>query len=373
MARRESANGETLLFVRSACDMPPLVNDDLAERIRMSRDPDQVSDWPSDRLEYLRDAGVFRWGLPVEFGGLPLTGSQMLEGYIELARLCLTTAFILTQRDAACHRIANSENLALRQKLLPDHCAGRALATVGISHLSTSRQHWSRPSVIAHRTGDGFELTGEAPWVTGARHADLLVTGATIDDEQQILVAIPTTRTGVNIGEPLKLMALNASCTGSVNLERVAVSTAEIVAGPASHVMKLDAKGGTGSFTTTAVAIGAAQRTLDGLRGESESRRELAEIVSALSTEHASLREDLLAAATRQSAGTMVQGAAEQLRQRANSIASRAALAYVCSAKGAGFVSGHPAERSLREAMFFQVWSCPPAVTKGTLHELAHR
>jgi alkylation response protein AidB-like acyl-CoA dehydrogenase len=353
--------------------MPSLVDNHLADRFRTTPDPDQASDWPSDRLGHLRDAGVFRWGLPVEFGGLPLAGPQMLEGYIELARLCLTTAFILTQRDAACHRIANSENLALRQKLLPDHCAGRALATVGISHLSTSRQHWSRPSVIARRTGSGFELTGEAPWVTGARHADLLVTGATIEDDQQILVAIPTNRTGVNIGEPLKLLALNASCTGSVNLERVAVSTDEIIVGPAPQVLKLDSKGGTGSFTTTAVAIGAAQRTLDGLRGESESRPELIEIVSAFTTEHAKLRDDLLAGATRLSEGSTVPGAAEDLRQRANSIASRAALAYVCSAKGAGFVSGHPAERLLREAMFFQVWSCPPAVTKVTLTELSHR
>jgi alkylation response protein AidB-like acyl-CoA dehydrogenase len=353
--------------------MPSLVDNDLAERIRKTPDPDQATDWPSDRLGCLRDAGVFRWGLPVEFGGLPVTVPQMLEGYIELARLCLTTAFILTQRDAACHRIANSENLALRQKLLPDHCAGRALATVGISHLSTSRQHWSRPSVIARRTEDGFELTGEAPWVTGARHADLLVTGATIDYNQQILVAIPKTRTGVNIGEPLKLMALNASCTGSVNLDRVAVSTEEIVVGPAPQVLKVDGKGGTGSLTTTAVAIGTAQQTLDGLRGESDSRPELAETVDSLCTEHASLRDDLLAAAIRLSQGSMPQGAVEQLRQRANSIASRAALAYVCSAKGAGFISGHPAERSLREAMFFQVWSCPPAVTKATLDQLAHR
>ena len=135
--------------------MSPLVDENLAARIRRTPDPELTGEWPGERLASLREAGVFRWGLPVEFGGRVVTSPQLLEGYLELARLCLTTAFILTQRDAACHRIANSPNLELRQRVLPDHCSGRALATVGISHLSTSRQHWSRPSVVARRTAGG--------------------------------------------------------------------------------------------------------------------------------------------------------------------------------------------------------------------------
>lgn len=352
--------------------MSPLVDQSLIDRIRLAPDPEQTGQWPTERLASLRELGVFRWGLPVEFGGLPTTNAQMLEGYLELARLCLTTAFILTQRDAACHRIANSTNSELRQNLLPDHCSGKALATVGISHLSTSRQHWSRPSVTARSTSDGFELTGEAPWVTGASHADLLVTGATLDDRQQILVAIPTQRAGVTVGAPLKMLALDASCTGTVILNGVLVSHDEIVAGPVSQALKVGATGGTGSLTTTAVAIGAAARTLDGLREESTARPDITTSVESLSREQAQLRSDLLSAAAGDSkSADEGRNIAEQLRHRANSLATRVAQAYMCCAKGAGFVTGHPAERSLRESMFFQVWSCPPAVTTQTLAELA--
>ena len=353
--------------------MSLLVDEALVGRIQRSPDPELNGEWPTGRLMALREAGVFRWGLPVELGGSVVTAPQILEGYLELARLCLTTAFILTQRDAACHRISNSPNLELRQRLLPDHCSGRALATVGISHLSTSRQHWSRPSVLARRTADGYELTGEAPWVTGARHADLLVTGAAIESGGQILVAIPTQREGVLVGEPLQLLALTAACTGCVMLNRVAVRTDEIVAGPADQVMKIGATGGTGSLTTVAVALGAASRTLDGLRAEAASRADLGDIVDSLTNEQTRLRADLIDAATGGSSSADHDGRtpAERLRHRANSLATRAAQAYVCSAKGAGFVTGHPAERSLRNAMFFHVWSCPPAVTKETLRELA--
>ncbi len=350
--------------------MSPLVDTNLAKRIRDTPDPEITGTWPSERLACLRDFGVFRWGLPVEFGGLPATRFQLLEGYVELARLCLTTAFILTQRDAACHRIAASQNLELRQRLLPDHCSGRALATVGISHLSTSRQHWSRPSVVANRTPDGFELTGEAPWVTGARFANLLVTGASVDNEEQILVAIDTGRQGVTICEPLKLLALNSSCTGSVMLDRVAARFEDAIVGPVPQVMKVGATGGTGSLTTTAVAIGATSRTLEGLVGEAASRPDLVAVTDSLSHEHACLRADLLEAAEDSPDSSDARLAAESLRHRANSLAARTAQAFVCCAKGAGFVSGHPAERSLRESMFFQVWSCPPSVTKDTLNEL---
>lgn len=351
--------------------MNPLVNDDLAHRIRNAVDPAISGEWPAERLQVLRDAGVFRWGMPAEFGGLPVSTPQMLDGYIELARLCLTTAFILTQRDAACHRIANSENQGLRQQLLPDHCTGRAMATVGISHLSTSRQHWSRPSVVATRTPAGFELTGEAPWVTGAGHVDLLVTGATLENGEQILVAIPARRDGVRVGLPLALLALNESRTGSVVLDRVAVTTDEVILGPTSQVMKVGQTGGTGSFTTTAVALGAARSTLDGLQSESQSRPDLLDLVTSLSQEHARLRSELLEAAGNPPRVSEGRTEAERLRFQANSLVVRAAHAYVCCTKGAAFVSGHPAERAWRESMFFQVWSCPPNVTRDTLLDLS--
>jgi len=350
--------------------MSPLIDESLAKKIAQFAEPETTGEWPAGRLNAVREAGLFRWGMPVEFGGLVVETPQMLAGYIELSRLCLTTAFILTQRDAACHRLANSPNALIRQTLLPEHCSGQSLATVGISHLSTSRQHWSRPSVAATETPDGYEITGEAPWVTGGRQADLLVTGATLENGEQILAAVPTKRTGVVVGPALKLMALNESYTGSVMLDRVQISREEIVLGPMPHVMKVGATGGTGSFTTTAVAIGAATRTLQEFECESTSRPELADVIQQLTDQLSMLRTDLMTAASTSMAADQLKTTAEDLRLRANSLVTRTAQAYVCSAKGAGFVQGHPAERYLRQSMFFQVWSCPPVVTQARLSEL---
>ncbi len=110
--------------------MNSLIDASLAHRMAEFPDPETTGEWPTGRLNAVCEAGLFRWGLPVEFGGQVVSTPQMLEGYLELSRLCLTTAFILTQRDAACHRLANSPNEMLRRSLLPDHCSGRSLATV---------------------------------------------------------------------------------------------------------------------------------------------------------------------------------------------------------------------------------------------------
>ena len=129
-----------------------------------------VDDWPGHQLhELVAAAGLLRWGLPVEYGGVAVSDTAMLHAYETLASACLTTTFVLTQRNAACQRIANSDNREIKAELLPPLCAGESFATVGISHLTTSRQHLAKPAVSAVETPDGFVLNGTVPWVTVRR------------------------------------------------------------------------------------------------------------------------------------------------------------------------------------------------------------
>ena len=70
-------------------------------------------------------------------------------------------------------------------------------------------------------------------------------------------------------------------------------------------------------------------------------------------------------------ARSSVATAAELLRQRANSLVLRATQAALVTAKGAGYVQGHPVGRWCREALFFLVWSCSQPVVSANLCELA--
>ncbi|MEZ6061562.1 MAG: acyl-CoA dehydrogenase family protein [Planctomycetaceae bacterium] len=341
----------------------------LLRELRREPFPDEVEAWPAERFAAMAQADVMKWNLPAEWGGIGLIDAEMLEGLRLLSSACLVTTFILTQRNAACQRIVTSSNDAAKHRYLPDLCAGKTFATVGISHLTTSRQHVKTPPVQVTPVDSGFVLNGIVPWATSATRAQMLVTGGQLTDGRQILAAIPVDRAGVEVQPPVRLMALNASQTGAVLLNDVRISQDEVLHGPVTGVMKQGAGGGAGSLGTSALAIGAACGTLRQLAEESVRRPDLTEFVDPLQDECDHLTADLQLAATGQHPDG--EAAAESLRRQANSLALRSAQSWLAATKGAGYVAGHPAEQAVRESMFFLVWSCPQPVLTANLRELA--
>jgi len=326
-------------------------------------------DWPGPQFEELAKSGVLGYVIPREHGGGEVTAAELTASYVRLSTACLVTTFVLTQRNGACQRIAASENEELKAMLLPTLSRGERFATVGVSHLTTSRQHLGRPAVTVEQRGSVYRLNGTAPWVTGAKYADDIVTGGTCADGRQILAAVPTDAPGVAVNPPPKLLALNASQTGSVEFDGVEVDERRVIAGPVEQVMKQGVGGGAGSLTTSALAVGTALGTLQRLEAEMENRPSLADVYKPLADEQAKLESDLHVATSNQPGAPSV--STETLRSRANSLVLRVAQAYLTAAKGAGFLAGHPAERALREAAFFLVWSCPQPVQTAALREFA--
>lgn len=341
--------------------------DRVVNELRELRRRHSESDWPEKSLQALSDADVLRWTIPAVYGGLDVSDAELVQGYVALSEACLLTTFILTQRNGAIQRLASTENERVRALWLPRLCTHACFATVGISHLTTSRQHWRRPAVHAELTTDGVVLSGEVPWVTGAAHAEVIVTGATCDDGRQLLVALPTALPGVEVQPHADLLALTGSHTGPVRLKDVRLSAENVIAGPVERVMQRGKGGGTGSLTTSALAVGHAAQAVAFLLEEAERREDLRAIAEAFRRELQSVQNDLLDAAGDPGSPHT----AESLRTRANSLVLRATQAMLAAAKGAGFVKGHPAERAVREAMFFLVWSCPQPVVRAALQEFA--
>ena len=334
---------------------------------RGSLEPDGV--WPARQMARLAESGVFGWLIPRRWGGSELDELAILNGYLELADACLTSAFILTQFNSAVQKLVTCGCEDLQETCLPRLARGECFTTVGISHLTTSRSRGPGPAVTAEPVGTGYRMRGHIPWVTGARAAQLIVVGGTCSNGEQLLAVVESTDPGLTIAPPLQFLALTASQTGPIELRDVIVRPEQIVAGPAPEVLKIGSRSGTGSLTTSALALGTARSTLRALRIETQSTPCFESVVSQLADEGLSVEQALLAA-SRNEPGAW---SAEQVRLRANSYVTRLAQTYLAAAKGTGFVSGHPAERAVREAMFFYVWSCPQSVVQGNLQELACR
>lgn len=322
--------------------------------------------WPEEQLRWFANAGVYRWFIPPEFGGLGWDEQQILEGYLALSQSCLATTFVLTQWNAACRRILASDNQQLKGELLPKMASGELFATVGISHLTTSRQHIGQPVLKAAPQADGtLVLNGFSPWVTGGASAGVIVVGATLEDGRQILAAVPACRAGMRPRPGARLVALSASCTDLVDLAQVVVHPGELVAGPVSDVMQASG-GGAGGLQTSTLAVGLSLSAVAFLKAQAEKRPDLLAPAEKLDAD----TQALVAALRELTDGSGAISSAE-LRQQANSLVLRSTQAALQAAKGAGFLATHPTGRWAREALFFLVWSCPQPVAQANLCEFA--
>jgi alkylation response protein AidB-like acyl-CoA dehydrogenase len=341
----------------------PIAAADLEALAGLADAADEVPSWPEASWAVLRRAGVLAWAVPREYGGEERSALELLEGYEQLAGACLTTAFLLSQREAACRRLVESGQEALCGELLPALARGERFATVGLSQLTTSRQH-TGPSLVVRSAGPGLVLDGVIPWVTGAERADHLVIGAVLEDGRQVLAVLPAGLPGVSVGPPLPLAALRGSVTAEVRCDGVALDQRWLLTGPAERVLKPGRSGG--GLETSCLALGLAGAAIARLEQEATARPGLAESVRALRERHGGLRAQM----HRLAAGAA--GAeAVALRAKANALVLSATQATLTASKGTGFVRGHPAQRWARQALFFLVWSCPWPAASATLAHLS--
>ncbi len=284
------------IFIQSP-DQPELSQ--LRQRlIDQPLSPDERQQWIAGQLATCAQYGVFRWFVPQSLGGLGWSEPDVIRGYLALASACLTTTFVMTQWTAAVKRILASSNRSLAERLVPDLLSGKQFTTVGISHLTTSRQHLDRPAVTARPArGGGYILDGFSPWVTGAPLADVLVVGATTDDGAQLLLALPMDTAGVDVGPSHPLVALSASLTGPVQFQQVLVSAEHIVAGPEPQILGGGSGARTGGLQTSTLALGLARAAVEYLGTQAEARFHLTDSRDSLDQSLQELTDILLSAA----------------------------------------------------------------------------
>jgi alkylation response protein AidB-like acyl-CoA dehydrogenase len=348
---------------RVAASAELLRDEDFAALRGRAEAADRRPDWPAASWDVVRRAGVLEWSIPTTYGGQERDGAAQLYGFEALASACLTTAFILSQREAAVRRIRDSGREDLCRELLrPLACGGR-FATVGLSQLTTSRQHGG-PALRVEETAAGFVLDGAMPWVTGADHADHFVTGGVLPDGRQVLLVLPGDSPGVSVGPPMDLASLAGSRTAEVTCNHVTVNRHWLLAGPVENVFKSGSRGGTGGLETSCLALGLAGAAIDGIFDEAKLRPDLAELAERLEADRTEIRDDMHRLA---SGGSAAPTAALDLRAKANALVLRATQAALTACKGAGFLHPHPAQRWARQALFFLVWSCPRPAAVATL------
>ena len=86
-------------------------------------------------------SGVLGWSIEAAHGGSARDLTSLLNGYERIASACLTSSFILSQRESATRHLHGMADSGARHELLASLASGAGFATVGLSQLTTSRQH----------------------------------------------------------------------------------------------------------------------------------------------------------------------------------------------------------------------------------------
>jgi len=333
--------------------------------VALAESADRDAAWPTASWEVLDKGGVLSWSIPKEFGGRGLSTLEQMRGNESLGAACLTTAFLLSQREAAVRWILKGPE-TLKQRFLPDAARGIGYLTIGVSQLTTSRQHCA-PALLAEPFEGGFRLDGVIPWVTGASGAQAVVAGAVLQHSQtegeQILFVLSLKNPGVKIGPPMALSALAGSCTSEIRCERVWISREDLLAGPGRELL---GKMGGGGLETSCLALGLAGGAIDWLGEESQTRPEVVAIFNHFEGIRCELRGTLHGMVE----AAPTPEAALKLRAGCTRLALQATQAALILSKGSGFVAPHPVQRWVRQALFFLVWSCPRPVASEVLDGL---
>jgi alkylation response protein AidB-like acyl-CoA dehydrogenase len=330
---------------------------------------DRTGEWPADSLKAAGEAGAWRWSVPEEYGGQPLSPRALLGAYEALARGCMSTALIVTQRDGAVDLIRHASTDAPKQRFLPRLARGELHTTVGISQLTTSKRG-KGPLMKAVPDGDGYRLTGLMPWVTGAEHADCIVTGGVLPDGRHLLACVPTDQPGVSVAPAFELMALTASRTSPVQCDEVYIEPGQVLRGPGDNV--LGRRGPAKGLVASSCGLGLAASLIQTIQTiPPRFRSPFGDTLDPLIQQFRAVQARLHDAADQLDRPEIeYEAPAAEIRVAVNDVVVRLALAALTLGKGTGFASDHPVQRIAREALFMLVWSAPRPIQTGTLSRL---
>jgi alkylation response protein AidB-like acyl-CoA dehydrogenase len=304
-------------------------------------------------FETLGAVGLLGLGTPNNHDGrLP----EMVALVQQLSGECLSTGFAVWAHRMTIEYLAASGG-EYGRSVLPQLLDGTRLGVTGMAAAFKYAAAGGELNLTAEVTASGLRVSGFIGWATNLHPDSILVTAVATADGQLRVVALPLTASGITIGKPHELMALDSTASASVRLVDVDVPHEQVFAAELSPF--LDAVRPSFLLLQSALCLGLARRCLEragqslhGFNGifEPEVAQSLAEL------------EDAEARIARFAAAVGASGAADRvqlltLRLDAARLATTAAGLESRTAGGSGYTVSSTANRRFREASFIPLQS----------------
>lgn len=330
----------------------------------------------------LAENGLLGLAIPREYGGLDASGATQRKFTQLLASYCGVTTFTQAQHHGPSRMIANGPNTELKRRLLPDLASGKRMSGISFAHLRRP----GPPVLRAEPVEGGWQLQGTAPWVTGWGLISQVAFGATLPDGRFLYVWSPTRRDefpdlfeeihppkgawgALTASPPLALCAMNASATVELTLIDWFIPAAHWLSESDRETMQRNDRNGV--LGATAMPLGCAAAAIRLLETTAEKRPipAIRRAASALAAEWGKVEREVEAWNGRGAEPDFFANAV-RIRAWCIELALRAAHAAVTAGSGAANLLSHPAQRWLREAMFYTVQAQTHEVMDATLARL---
>jgi alkylation response protein AidB-like acyl-CoA dehydrogenase len=188
---------------------------------------EKTGTFPREALNGLAGMGVLGMMVPEEYGGAGLDPLSYMFAIEELARVCASTAVIVSVNNSVvCYPIWKFGSESQKKTILRELASGEALGAYALTE-PQSGSDAANQKTRAVRDGGGYVLNGAKAWITNAGEAKWYVVMAMTDPEAGTrgitAFLVSAEDDGLRIGAPEDKMGLRASKTASIFLEDVRV------------------------------------------------------------------------------------------------------------------------------------------------------
>lgn len=293
-----------------------------------------------------------------------------------VGRRCGATAFSVWCQAACAWYLKCAPNPAPRRRYLRAVLAGQQLAGTGMSNALKHLSGLETCRLRARAHAGGYVVDGALPWISNLGPGHLLLTAAAVGTGGYIMLAVRMDAAGIEMKPSPQFSGMMGVGTYSVRFRAVEIPSAGVLATPAQFDAYLARIKPGMILTQIGIGLGVMRGCLDiieALPAGSQTDCFLDDGPGAVRADLAAMAAETQALARAAQTGEAVLLDVLRLRARASERVLSVAQATVLRCGACGYLTAHPAQRRLREALFVAIITPALKHLRRDIHALSTR
>lgn len=336
----------------------------------LAKELDITERFPTGTVAKMAEMGMMGLPVPEELGGAGVDQMGYVLAIEELAKVCATTATILSAHTSlCCWPIMKFGTPAQKEKYLKPLASGEKLGAFALTEPSAGTDASMQLSTAALQ-GDHYVLNGNKIFVTNAGAADVFIVFAMTDKSQGTrgITAFIVERDmpGFTMGKPEDKMGLRASSTCELVFDNVELPVENRLGDEGRGFKIAMATLDGGRIGVAAQAVGIAQGAIDEAVKYTSERIQFGRRISQFQNTQFTLAD----MQTRTDAARLLMWRAAEAEQNGEPYSHLAAMAKLFAAENASYVTNravqlfggygytrdYPVERMMRDAKVTEIY-----------------